>query len=120
MPLTRWLAGSGVWLITTCCAHAADDSCKDAQYGADIALQVCATCHVVGENQKTAPVLKEPAPRFVDIASRRTSDARTLRAFIETTHWDRTSFPMQMPRMGLNPEQIDAVVCYILSLRGRG
>jgi len=114
-----WLLGGGVWLMTTCGAHAAEESCKDAQYGADIAMQVCATCHVVAENQKTVPTLKEPAPKFSAIASRPTSSAQSLRTFIETTHWDQTSFPMQMPRLALSPEQVDAVVCYILSLRGR-
>jgi mono/diheme cytochrome c family protein len=114
----RKLLIGGAWLAATCCTHAADESCsKDSQYGADIAMQVCATCHVVAKDQKTVPALKEPVPSFPAIAAKPTTTAQTLHTFIETTHWDRTTFPMQMPRMAMSPEQVDAVVCYILSLR---
>lgn len=112
-----WLIGSGLWLATLCCARAGDDGCRASQFGADIALQVCATCHVVAKDQKAAPVLKEPAPSFVQIAGNPGTSARSLRTFIETTHWDGATFPMQMPRLKLSPEQVDAVTCYILSLR---
>ena len=67
--------------------------------------------------QKIAPVLKEPTPSFFDIAARPTTTAQGLRSFLQTTHWDKTTFPMAMPRLRLNPEQIDAVTCYILNLR---
>jgi len=117
MAPREWLIGSSAWMLATCCAHAGEDSCKNAQYGADIARQVCATCHIVAKDQKTAPALKEPTPSFLEIAARPTTTAQTLRSFIETTHWDRATFPMQMPRLTLSPEQIDAVTCYILSLR---
>jgi mono/diheme cytochrome c family protein len=112
-----WLLAGSAWLAAAGGAHAAEQSCSDTAAGADIARRVCATCHVVAPDQKSAPALKEPTPSFAAIASRSTTTAQSLRTFIETTHWDRTSFPMQMPRLALSPEQVDAVVCYILSLR---
>lgn len=120
MIARNWLIGSVLSFVATCCAHAADQSCKDSQYGAVIASQVCATCHVVAKDQRTVPALKEPTPSFFEIASKPTTTAQTLHTFIETTHWDRSTFPMQMPRLALSPEQVDAVVCYILSLRPGG
>lgn len=99
------------------CANGAEESCKATPFGAEVARQVCATCHVVAEDQKMVPMLKEPTPSFLDIAARPATTAQSLRRFIQTPHWDRTTFPMQMPRLGLNPEQVEAVTCYILSLR---
>lgn len=116
----HWLIATVMCLVALSRAQAADESCKDPLYGADIATQVCASCHVVAKDQKTVPSLKEPTPSFLGIASRATTTAQSLHRFIETTHWDRTTFPMQMPRLSLSPEQVDAVVCYILSLRPKG
>src|SRR5579872_3241879 len=99
----------GVWLLANCWAQAGEEGCKASQFGADIAKQVCGTCHVVAKDQKTAPVLKEPTPSFFEIAARPNTTAQSLHAFIVTTHWDRTTFPMTMPRLVLNPEQVDAV-----------
>jgi hypothetical protein len=112
-----WLTLCAVWSIGSCCARASDETCKVSRFGVDIAQQVCGTCHIVAKNQNIAPVLKEPTPSFFDIAARPSTNAQSLHAFIATTHWDRKTFPMTMPRLRLSPEQIDAVTCYILSLR---
>ena len=115
--LKDWLVCAAVWLLGIGCARADNDECKLSPLGDEIAQRVCGTCHVVARNQKIAPVLKEPTPSFFDIAARPTTNAQSLRSFLQTTHWDKTTFPMAMPRLRLNPEQIDAVTCYILSLR---
>jgi mono/diheme cytochrome c family protein len=117
MMVGDWLFCGAVWLLGASCARAANDECKPTALGDEIAQQVCSTCHVVARNQKIAPVLKEPTLSFFDIADRPTTTALSLRNFLQTTHWDKTTFPMTMPRLRLNPEQIDAVTCYILNLR---
>lgn len=62
-------------------------------------------------------MLAEPAPDFREIAARPSTTLKSLRLFLQTTHWDKKSFPMTMPGLSLSPEQIEAVACYIVSLR---
>ncbi len=38
--------------------------------GREIALKICASCHVAVEDQAQAPTLKPPAPSFAEIAAR--------------------------------------------------
>jgi len=116
MTARDWLIVGGAWILGIGCVYADNEECKPSQLGDDLAQQVCATCHVVARNQKVKPTLKEPTPSFFDIAARPGTTAQSLRQFLETTHWNRT-FPMTMPRQRLSPEEIDAVICYILSLR---
>lgn len=90
------------------------------QRGKQIAELICAPCHVVVRDQEFPPFLKIQTPSFFDIAARPGIDARTLRHFISTTHWDERTIPMTMPGQQLTPEQLSAVVSYILSLRPEG
>ena len=117
MTIRDWLIGIAAGLLGICCARADSEGCKSLQQADDVVQQVCATCHIVARNQKIAPSLEEPAPSFFDIAARPGTTADSLHRFLETTHWDRTTFPMTMPRLRLSEEQIDAIACYILSLR---
>ena len=91
-----------------------------AQAGKEVALEVCAYCHVVAPDQPFKPELKQPTPSFAEIANRPTSDARSLRRFLTTTHWDGVTYPMTMPNPVVDDESGDQVVAYILSLRTAG
>ena len=113
-----WLIGGGLWMLGIGSAQAANrEYCKRSQYGEEIAQRVCSTCHVVAKDQKFPPLIEEPTPSFYDIAARPSTTAQSLRRFITTTHWDGKTYPLKMPDLELNAEQIGAVACYILNLR---
>ena len=56
----------GLSALTTMCAgeemKAAASSDNLVLAGHDFALEVCSACHVVAKGQKSAPILKPPAP----------------------------------------------------------
>jgi mono/diheme cytochrome c family protein len=87
--------------------------------GAALASDYCAACHRVTVGQPAPPpvMMKEstseeaiPAPSFRDIAQRPGRDAGYLRGFIEAPH-----FPM--PEQLFIPEELDAIIAYITSLK---
>jgi mono/diheme cytochrome c family protein len=80
----------------------------DPAAGRAFALQVCASCHVVAEDQ-SAPRSRK-APGFAAIANTRAMTSNALHAFLATPH-------PTMPNLILTPEQTDDVVAYILSLK---
>ena len=82
----------------------------DPAQGYIFALDSCAQCHIVTDPQ--APPLALAVPSFFDIANDRATTALSLRAFLQTPH-DR------MPNVMLKRTEIDNVISYILSLRGR-
>ena len=88
--------------------------------GHDLALQVCAACHVVENDQKSAPIMNPPAPSFSAIAQRYDQSEASLRKFLSSLHRNlgRTG---KMPNWLLADFQIDEIVAYILSLKdGQG
>ena len=89
---------------------------RDTRLGRDIALKLCATCHVVAEDQESAPLLKPPAPSFAEIAARPATNEASLREFLGKPHSEarRTS---KMPLFTLGEFQIAPLVAYIESLR---
>jgi mono/diheme cytochrome c family protein len=87
--------------------------------GRKIALDTCATCHVVAADQDIAPILKQSTPSFSQIANAPGSSRASLLRFIGATHWDRQSVPITMPNPMLSEMQKGQVVSYILSLRRR-
>ncbi len=54
--------------------------------GREIALKVCAICHVVTEDQAVPPTMKPPAPRFAEIAARPSVNEAFLRDFLLKPH----------------------------------
>jgi mono/diheme cytochrome c family protein len=84
--------------------------------GRDIALRICATCHMVASDQGSAPLLKPPAPSFAEIAARPTTNEESLRDFLASPHGEarRSS---KMPAFTLGEFQIAPLVAYIESLR---
>jgi len=78
-------------------------------YGRAVAESWCASCHVIGPDQRTAP--GDGAPPFAAIARRPATTEMSLRAFLRTPH-DR------MPDWQLSQPELDGVIAHILSLRG--
>jgi mono/diheme cytochrome c family protein len=97
-------------------ANAQQSNADPAATGRDIALKLCATCHVVAEDQESAPLLKPPAPSFAEIAARSATNEASLREFLGKPHSEarRTS---KMPLFTLGEFQIAPLVAYIESLR---
>jgi len=99
-------------------AHAQPSQAETVAAGRDIALKICASCHVVAEDQESAPLLKPPAPSFAEIAARPGTNAASLRDFLGKPHGEarRNS---RMPAFTLGEFQIAPLVAYIESLRPR-
>ena len=95
--LTATLIASG--------AARADDTALVAR-GEAIVGQWCGMCHVAD----AADADEDTGPTFAQVARRPGRDARYLRRFLDEDH-----FPM--PTYRLFPEEKDAVVAYITSLR---
>lgn len=106
----------GLSALTTMCAgeemKAAASSDNLVLAGHDFALEVCSACHVVAKGQKSAPILKPPAPSLLAIARRQRSTESFLRHFLSSPHG-------KMPDPQLAEFQIDEVVAYMLSLKHR-
>jgi mono/diheme cytochrome c family protein len=87
-----------------------------AAAGRKLALEVCATCHVVSADQARAPVLKPPAPSFLEIAARPDLTEASVRRFLADAH-GQARRNSAMPAFLLPGLKIDAVVAYFLSLK---
>lgn len=92
-------------------------SAEQSSAGAELALRRCSICHVVTSDPRYRPALSPPARDFQTIADNRATTADSLRRFITTTHWDEKKTPMTMPAPDLRPDQVDAVIAFILSKR---
>lgn len=79
-------------------------------YGRAVAENWCANCHVVGP-QAQGPA-GDAAPPFAAVARMPSTTEMSLRAFLQTPH-------ARMPDYRLSQPELDGVVAYILSLRGR-
>lgn len=86
--------------------------------GHDLALALCAVCHVAAADQQGTPMLTNPGPPFAEIARRPGISPAYLRDFLLHTH-SSTNPPFTMPNPSLTDRQIDAMIAYILSLRGQ-
>jgi mono/diheme cytochrome c family protein len=87
-----------------------------AAAGRKLALEVCASCHVVSADQARAPVLKPPAPAFSEIASRPDLSEASVRSFLAEAH-GQARRNSAMPAFLMPGSQIDAAVAYVLSLK---
>jgi mono/diheme cytochrome c family protein len=101
-----WLLGA---LTLSAAPAGAQDLPGDPDAGARFANEVCAACHIVGDDQTTMP---GPAPTFFEIADHPTTTELGLRAFLQTPH-------VTMPDLLLTPDETDDVISYILALKGR-
>jgi mono/diheme cytochrome c family protein len=76
--------------------------------GRDLALRICADCHVVAPQQTRSPT--DGAPPFAERARDPAITPLSLRVFLQTPH-------KQMPDLILTRTEIDDLIAYILSLR---
>ena len=90
----------------------------DVAAGRKLALDVCASCHVVAPDQARAPLLNPPAPSFAEIAARPDVSEASLRRFLAEPHGDPRRMSA-MPAFLLPPSQVEAAVAYLLGLRPR-
>ncbi|ARN83812.1 hypothetical protein B1812_19385 [Methylocystis bryophila] len=97
-------------------AHAQPTQADPIAAGRDIALKICANCHVVASDQETPPLLKPPAPSFAEIAAKPETTEASLRDFLANAHGGarRSS---KMPAFMLGEFQIAPLVAYLQSLR---
>jgi mono/diheme cytochrome c family protein len=84
--------------------------------GREIALKVCAICHIVTEDQAQPPTLKPPAPPFADIAARPNVTEAFLRDFLTHPHGEARA-TSAMPGFLMPSRQADAVIAYLMSLK---
>jgi mono/diheme cytochrome c family protein len=82
----------------------------DARKGLNHARSVCAECHAVLPSETISPNAK--APTFKTVANTPGMTATALAV------WFRTSHPT-MPNLIINPEDMDDVIAYVLSLRDK-
>jgi mono/diheme cytochrome c family protein len=88
----------------------------DVAAGRKLALDVCASCHVVAPDQARAPVLNPPAPSFAEIAARPDVSDASLRRFLAEPHGNPRRMS-NMPAFLLPPSEVEAAVAYLLSLK---
>jgi mono/diheme cytochrome c family protein len=83
--------------------------------GRRLALQTCDSCHIVATDHQIPPAAILSGPSFYDVANKADTTAQSLAAFLAVPH------PYGRTRRisGLKPAQIDDLVSYILSLKGR-
>ncbi len=83
----------------------------DPAAGAKLALEVCARCHFVTENQPLIP--RADAPPFDVIAAEPSVTELSLRVFLRTPH-------RNMPDLQLSQKETDDVIGFILGLKAPG
>lgn len=100
-------------------AHAGGLTAAD---GKALAQQYCSACHRVAQEQAQPPDVvvdtgsgpeSYQAPNFAQIAARPDRTEAELRKRIQNPH-----YPMREQQF--IPEELDAIIAYILSLRGSG
>lgn len=103
-------------MFTYARAQQTDAGSEDVQKGHYLTVLMCSSCHVIGPDQSTEPVLQPPAPSFVSIAQRKTISFQEIQSFLATTHRG-ISNPAGMPNPDLTDFQMRQVEAYLLGLR---
>jgi len=101
------LLGTIMVLATATAAAAADDLSR-SQAGHVYAETYCSKCHSIGAGPSPLP----QAPRFKDVAEQSGVTAMSLQAFLQSSH-------PTMPNIIIEPKDMQNVIAYILSLKGR-
>jgi len=107
--------GFALALVLVGVGSAAADDAAMIEAGRQLALEVCARCHVAAAGQPP-PVLRPPAPSFADIAAQPDVTEASLRVFLGRPHGEQRRLST-MPPFALSPSQADAVLAYLLSLK---
>ena len=114
--IVSYLLAPAVLAVTIGAAGAQERKTDPVAAGRDIALKICANCHVVAQDQESPPLLKPPAPSFAEIAANPATSEASLRDFLGKPHGEarRSS---KMPAFTLGDFQIAPLIAYIESLR---
>ena len=91
-------------------------SVDDVRKGRELALLICANCHVVARDQPDKPILRPAAVSFESIAKRQTIGADWVKMFLNSTHRGLDK-PEGMPNPGLMDYQAQRITACLLSLR---
>ena len=75
--------------------------------GLALSQRWCSQCHGVTPNEGSH---NPDAPRFIDVAAERSATEYSLRVFFRTPH-------ATMPNFVLNPDDIEDIISYILSMK---
>ncbi len=118
MIVSWWRAGAAllvalqfaIALLAGGPAIAMEDGPGSPRAGKRLALEWCAKCHVVAEDQATTTLAI--GPPFTEVARTPGVTEFWLRAFLVTPH-------ELMPNFILTPEETDDIVAYILTLKGK-
>ena len=111
---STWLVA--LWIGICSASGQETTSADDLRKGHQLAIMVCAFCHVAAPDQARMPILDPPAPSFESIAQRTDISADWLEKFISTTHRGLDN-PSGMPNPSLLDYQVKQVAAYLLSLR---
>ena len=104
--------------LAACGAPAAAEDAQLIADGHEIALKVCAICHVAAEDQTVPPTMKPPAPRFVEIAERPNITEPFLRDFLTKPHGQARALSA-MASFLMGGYESDAVIAYLMSLKAK-
>jgi mono/diheme cytochrome c family protein len=110
-----WLAAIGA-AFPPALAQDGNSTPTDVSAGHNLAIKVCAVCHLAAPDQRAQPMLKPPAPPFAQIMQRSDVTAGSLRAFLTTTHRGLDE-PNGMPNPSLADFQVKQAIAYLMSLR---
>ena len=114
--MTRSVPTLAAALALASAAPAAADQASRVADGREIALKVCALCHVVVADQAPAPTMEPPAPNFAEIAARPNVTEAYLHDFLTKPHGEARSLSA-MPGFLMPSYQADAVIAYLMSLK---
>jgi mono/diheme cytochrome c family protein len=96
-------------------AAAADDADKIAN-GHKLALMICSACHIAAPDQKTPPILTQPAPNLEALANKPGATAASVQKFLLTIHLSIAN-GKDMPNPELDEDQARDIALYLMSLR---
>jgi mono/diheme cytochrome c family protein len=114
--MTRSLAAFALILGFAAARPALGQEAQTIADGHQIALKVCAACHVVAVDQAQPPTMKPPAPPFAEIAARPNVTEAFLRDFLMHPHGEARA-TSAMPGFLVPGYEADAVIAYLLSLK---
>lgn len=112
-----------IFLVVVCCLirpawaqqGEAPDYSDEVQKGHQLAVTICAVCHLAAPDQTQKPMLEPPAPSFASIVQRKDFNAEWLSHFMTTTHRGLDN-PEGMPNPLLMDYQVKEIVAYLASL----
>jgi mono/diheme cytochrome c family protein len=106
MTMTASRRAQIIFWAALCCSPGMASA---ATRGETLAQQWCAECHATKAGQQSP---NPKAPAFTAIANEPSATDYSLRVFLKTTH-------ATMPNFKINSDDIDDLVAYIRSLKGK-